>query len=127
MTKLADESGFFYLLPGGGQEAGEKLQDCLVRECREETGYEIEVHDLLFVRECFKDEGIHRIEFIFKAELVNLKHKVPFNRDDAQVGVEWISLENVLNEPLFPVELRQRIAVAYKEGRQERVYIGEIE
>ena len=33
--------------PGGKQEAGEKAADCLVRECREELGIEIDIVALL--------------------------------------------------------------------------------
>ena len=37
----------FMGVPGGKQEAGEKAADCLVRECREELGIEIDIVALL--------------------------------------------------------------------------------
>ena len=49
--KLVDEEGYWYCLPGGGQEPGEALHDALRRECREEIDAEIEIGDLRFVRD----------------------------------------------------------------------------
>ena len=30
VTKLQDEDGMYYLLPGGGQEVGEKMHDTVI-------------------------------------------------------------------------------------------------
>ena len=42
-------------LPGGALEAGETLGECLVREMREETGLRVEVGELLYVCDRFKE------------------------------------------------------------------------
>ncbi|MBE9916443.1 NUDIX domain-containing protein [Paenibacillus donghaensis] len=123
VTKHHDESGIFYLLPGGGQEPGEKLTECLIRECIEETGYEIEVKELLFVRECFLDKDIHRVEFIFKGEIGRITEITEM--DNGQLGIEWLDLDNILNEPLFPAELRKLIE-SHNKGQREKTYLGEI-
>ena len=49
--KMQENNSTYYILPGGGQEHGENLHQALVRECKEELGAEVEIGDLIFVRE----------------------------------------------------------------------------
>ncbi|WP_211231311.1 NUDIX domain-containing protein [Halonatronum saccharophilum] len=51
LTKNKSQLEVFYLLPGGGQNKFERLEDALRRECREEIGVDIEVGDIVFIRE----------------------------------------------------------------------------
>jgi ADP-ribose pyrophosphatase YjhB (NUDIX family) len=114
----------YYLLPGGGQIAGAKLKETLIRECIEETGFEVEVNDLVFVRECLMDKDIHRVEFIFKCEIVS--ESIISQMDKNQIGIEWLEIVNLPQEPLFPRELRTKITELNKDI-QKQIYIGEIE
>lgn len=101
------------------------LKECLVRECTEETGYKIEVHELLLVRECFLDEGIHRVEFIFSGILKETDITDRSVMDKNQIGIEWIEIENIMEEPLFPVGIRSLIN-SYSKGTHIKTYLGEI-
>lgn len=122
------EEGVYYLLPGGGQEPGEKLLDTVVRECWEETGLRVIPHELRFLRECFLKKDVHRVEMIFTCSLTGSSVPDPaaqLNLDEEQVGIEWLSLDNLAAEPLFPQELRTLIS-SMSSFASSPVYIGEI-
>ncbi|NMO95334.1 NUDIX domain-containing protein [Paenibacillus lemnae] len=126
VTIVKDKEEEFYLLPGGGQEPGEMLKKCLVRECMEETGYEIEVKELLYIRECFLDSDIHRVEFIFNGIVKEAYVNGSRIMDKNQIGIKWIEIENVINEPLFPIGVRSLIDY-YSKGKYIKTsYLGEI-
>lgn len=66
---LTPESDF-YRFPGGHVRFREKLEDCVVREIREETGLEVEVNRLLWVRDFLDHMQYHSIELFFLATIV---------------------------------------------------------
>jgi 8-oxo-dGTP pyrophosphatase MutT (NUDIX family) len=62
-----------YQLPGGGVETGERIEDALRREVREETGIEVEVERFLGFKEDFFyydpwDEAYHSLLFSMRAD-----------------------------------------------------------
>jgi 8-oxo-dGTP diphosphatase len=56
--------------PGGGVAFGETVQECLVREFREETGLTIKPGRFLFVSE-FLQPPLHALELFFEVHLVS--------------------------------------------------------
>ena len=67
---LRNKSNGKIWFPGGGVEIGEKLEEALKRETREETGIEIEVGKMLFFKENFfyyepLDEAYHAFVFFY--------------------------------------------------------------
>lgn len=128
VTTYKEGEGIYHLLPGGGQRIGETLDNTLKRECMEETGIEVKVNNLWFIRECFMEEEIHRVEFMYSCSLVsftNLKLN-DFNMDDNQTGVSWLKIEELLTHPLFPVGIRKRIIECYEGNFSSSIYLGEI-
>lgn len=67
--KIRDAGEEWYIMPGGGQEAGETLNEAVCREVSEELGIAIECKELLFVVEGVHGETFHRVDLIF---LVNI-------------------------------------------------------
>lgn len=129
-TKNVDGDEVFYLMPGGGQEAGEPVPVALCRECREEIGTEVEVGDLLCVRDYIPRTGDsgdlrHQLELYFSCRLPQYatlgNGTVP---DTCQVGVEWLDLETLQEQALYPVAL-----CGFLRAPLERrgVYLGDVD
>ncbi|MGD8506038.1 MAG: NUDIX domain-containing protein [Candidatus Bathyarchaeota archaeon] len=66
---LNPENNFYFLL-GGGVWFHEKIEDCLVREVKEETGLDVRAERLLWVRDFIEGfSDLHGIEVFFLATI----------------------------------------------------------
>lgn len=114
----------YFTLPGGKQEPDELMLDALKREVREETGYTVEPKSLLFIREGFTEEA-HRIEFMFVCETVGEPDGSELEYDVNQIGIKWLSIDNILHEELYPVSMRNVIKRHFL-GKSNDIYLGEM-
>jgi 8-oxo-dGTP diphosphatase len=78
--------------PGGAVENGETLEQAVLREIKEETGYDIEVIGLYSVREMFFIENSHHaIIFTFLARIID--GEINFmDPDNEVVDIEWLDI-----------------------------------
>ncbi|USK71203.1 NUDIX domain-containing protein [Peribacillus asahii] len=135
LTKNQDNEGYFYLFPGGGQEHGETIQNALIRECIEEIGQQVEIGELLHIREYIGknhehssfDFDVHQVEYYFDCKIVNNTdgYKEPTNPDSHQVGIEWIHINDLLQYRVYPKEFRKHIIKNFN-GVKSPVYLGDI-
>ena len=112
LRKQGYSDGERFALPGGGQDPGETLRQALLRECEEEIGARVLVHDLLHVADYFKVRDTdppstrHLVEFLFRCEVPDTY--APMNGehpDKHQVEVVWAALDSLPDMPLFPRSL----------------------
>lgn len=135
LTKNQDNEGYFYLFPGGGQEHGETLHNALIRECIEEVGQQIEIGELLHIREYIGknhehssfDFNVHQVEYYFVCRLKNEMNNYikPTKPDSYQVGIEWIHINDLLQYRLYPKEFRKYIVKHFFDEKSP-VYLGDI-
>lgn len=114
----------YYTLPGGKQEPNELMIDALKREVKEETGYTVEPQSLLFIREGFNEET-HRIEFMFICNIIGEPESKKLSYDERQIGIKWISIDNILHEELYPADMRNIIKRHFL-GKNNDIYLGEM-
>lgn len=64
-----------YLLPGGGIEGEETHEECLLRECLEEIGYDVRVDELITSADAWdthpKVGPFHPIQYYYSGELLD--------------------------------------------------------
>ncbi len=112
VTKCRDEeNGEYYALPGGGQNLYETLEEAVVRECLEETGYSVsptrfaalyeEIFDIPDLRERYPGYA-HRVYHLFACELMGGVASAPTETDVMQTGVEWVEITRLNAIRLLP-------------------------
>ena len=110
--------GIYYTLPGGGQNIYETIEEAAVRECREETGYEIKIGRLAAVceeitvnaefRRLYPDHA-HKLHFIFTASVTDETPGSVTEPDFGMTGLERADIKNIKNYPLYPEIVKNNI------------------
>ena len=86
----------YYKLPGGGVESGEDRQQTLRRECREETGCDIQIiGEVGSIVEYRRTQRLKQISYCFFAHVKGEKGDPQFTDEEVERGFElkWLSYE----------------------------------
>lgn len=111
----------YWEFPGGAVEKGEHLQQAVIREVREETGYVIKVNELHSVREILFQDNMHHA-LIF-TEIIGGEMNI-LDPDHDIEEVKWVSTQDAekLNPQLFSMlKLNKQTRAFYTfEGKRTR-------
>lgn len=96
--------------PGGGLEFGESLEACLKREFLEETGLEVEVHELRYLNELI-EPPFHAVEFYFRVSKSGGTLKLGADPEQHAAeqflkDVQWIGFDKIKQINLAPAGLK---------------------
>ena len=118
-VKIADND--FYCLPGGHVELGEDTDNAILREMKEELGYEVKINKLVSIIQNFfksKDNTIfHELGYYYIVEPVNIED---VNLNDyivteldkgklVRLEFKWFTLEELQTARFLPEILKTQL------------------
>ena len=93
----------YYYLPGGGVWFHEKIEDCLVREVKEETGLDVRTERLLWVRDFVEGSPVlHGIEIYFLATITGGKFTIQNLHDTEPIESSFMKIEELNRIRFYP-------------------------
>ncbi len=106
----------FYYLPGGHIDFQESAQKALIREIREETGYNATIERFLgIIEHAWSFSGdetcchTHEVNMIFKIHVHDLKLKDALPQKEEHVAFAWVPLDRLRDIDIRPFSLKQAI------------------
>ncbi|MFA0441655.1 pyrophosphatase [Vibrio sp. 10N.286.49.C2] len=130
LLKVSDEhSGEYWIPPGGGLEGSDQSsKHALVREYKEETGLDVVVGPLLFVREFLETaRDTYHVELFYQIESwsgsLGLHHLSGLNDESYIHAVQWVPLAELANIKTFPRDIVSQIVPMIK-ARRSSLHLG---
>ena len=103
---VEDEDGFYTI--GGAIQVGERTEEAVIREVKEELGVKAQAGQLAFVVENrFEQDGVsyHNIEFHYLVDLLD-DAPLTMQEDEKSQPCEWIDLDKLKGINLVPAFLK---------------------
>jgi ADP-ribose pyrophosphatase YjhB (NUDIX family) len=120
-----DELGSWCVTPGGGVKKKETLKAGLRREVLEELALDLEIGDIVYVRELLGSsakvlhggitEDTHQLEVFFRCKRLN-EPAMQASADKYCTGFEWADLHDLPHRRFFPEVLAERLAADVSAG-----------
>lgn len=102
----------YWLIPGGGVDFGETIQECALREIKEETNLDIKIKKLVLINESIAPDGTrHILNLFFLGEILGGSIKV--GEEERLKELKFVDLEELENLELHP-PVASYIKEAYK-------------
>jgi 8-oxo-dGTP diphosphatase len=92
LSRWVSPNGPVWMLPGGGIDFGEDPMDGAIREFEEETGYIVEIDNLLGIDTIVRPD-FHGVRVIYEGQIVG--GELRFEVDGSSDMAAWFDLEEV--------------------------------
>ena len=113
----------YWLLPGGGLDYGETIEDCARREVLEETGLSIEVKKFLFLSEAIApDKSRHIVNLYVLGAAMGGSLTTP--EEDAIEEVAWVPFAEIKGLTMYPAIADQLLAAYERDFEGDMRYLG---
>lgn len=111
----------YYVILGGGVEDGEKVEDAVIREMKEETSLDVTLGELFYELEDYDGEGTFLKYYAYICECISGEVKLEENSIEAiemKDGLqffkpEWVPLSVVKDIVLYPAPVKTEILTRY--------------
>lgn len=122
--KFEKTGHIYYDLPGGGQLQFETMEEAVIREVLEETGYKIKVvRFVALAEEIYNNEELrkkyldysHRVLHIFLAKIIDCNPGKPTETDFQQEESLWLTFEEADKIDFLPKQLSGKISMLITE------------
>jgi len=95
--------GVYWVLPGGGLDAGEKIEDALKREIREELSVDCEISKLVAVGELIQPDR-HVVDFFLTGKIPDGAEFI-VQKDEGITDVGWFTPDEISEMVVLPDEI----------------------
>lgn len=136
LIRHSDNDRVFHVLPGGRVEPGETAAEAARREVHEETGLQVDIRELLWVREYLPERHpghpyhrtrMQQLQLYFEAQPTSDAASVPTAPDRTQAAVVWHPLAAIGDLVLLPLGLASSLITLGTEPTATRaVYLGDL-
>lgn len=116
---------YFHMLPGGGVDLKENIEEALYRELKEETGANVQIiSDLGIVVENLQERKMKQITYFYLTKVVGEIGEPNFMPDEIEQGyqVEWYSIDEAIKileeENEYEEYIKQRELIAIKKAKK---------
>mgnify|MGYP001573209316 CR=1 FL=1 len=100
-------NGTYYLLPGGGLERDETIEECVAREVKEEIGLDVEVKNLAYYEDVVSKDD-HTLHLVFRCEIIGGKVE-NLDPDKKVKEIVFLSEEKFKEVKFFPKKLKEKL------------------
>lgn len=104
-----DECGMLWEFPGGKRENGETLEECIIREIREELELDIKVLSV-FTKSIYRFNGKEVYFTVFNAEICGGQLRLNVHN-----AAEWVTAEEMAGYEFMPADI-EFVEKMMKEG-----------
>lgn len=124
LVKHKKDDSIYWLLPGGGLEAGETLIEALEREVLEETSLTIKQTKLIFISDSISPlNEKHIVQLVFKCEIESGELSV--NPDYRLCDAKFVSFSRIKDISLRP-NIKKELIEYLENGYSGKLYLGNV-
>ncbi len=98
----------FWVFPGGTQEIGEGMEECAIREIKEETNLDVHIQKFLYVSDFIRPSR-HSIDVFFLAHVLPDSDKLIMETTENLNDIGWFSQDEMATLDVKPEGIAKQI------------------